>query len=583
MIDNFNMRLIVCGDDDHSTEGNLGRTKATEAARAVGGLLALPIFPEGTTGTDFNDLAVVVGLDAVRKQIEAATAPEVITTKKDTDDEWPEPQPLPDGLRPVLPFDFDLLPNPLRSWLQDICDRVQCAPDFVAVAVMVGLGSLLGRKVGIRPQARTDWTETTNQWGLIVGRPGVLKSPGIEQGLAPLKHLASQATERYEAETADHKTDAIITKLRSDAAHKAIAKALVKNPGADIATMLGDDVPEEPTLRRYIANDTSAAALGELHRQNPGGLLVYRDELVSLLRSLDRDDQAEARGFYLTGWNGNSSFTFDRIGRGLNLQIPAVCLSLLGGTQPGRLAEYVRHAVKGGSGDDGLLQRFGLMVWPDTNCAWRDVDRWPDSGAKRDAFKVFDSLDKLDPEAIGAEQDTGNNGEREGLHFLRFDEPARSLFLEWRTVLERRLRGDELHPALESHLSKYRKLIPGLALILHLAEGDTGPVTERAMLQALAWSEYLESHALRIYGSVTQPETAVAKAILKRIYKGDLQSGFAAWNIYRQGWSMLSDRNQVKDGLQLLVDYDWLREAQDTTTGGRPATTYHVNPKGGLL
>ena len=38
------MCLILCADDDASTEGNPGLTKAREAARSVGGLLAIPDF-----------------------------------------------------------------------------------------------------------------------------------------------------------------------------------------------------------------------------------------------------------------------------------------------------------------------------------------------------------------------------------------------------------------------------------------------------------------------------------------------------------------------------------------------------------
>ncbi len=36
--------LILCADDDSHTEGNPGLTKATAAARAVGGVLAIPFF-----------------------------------------------------------------------------------------------------------------------------------------------------------------------------------------------------------------------------------------------------------------------------------------------------------------------------------------------------------------------------------------------------------------------------------------------------------------------------------------------------------------------------------------------------------
>lgn len=68
------LRLILCADDDYRTEGNPGITKATAAAQAVGGWLAVPNFgdhrPEGAT--DFNDLHQAQGLDAVARCIAAA-------------------------------------------------------------------------------------------------------------------------------------------------------------------------------------------------------------------------------------------------------------------------------------------------------------------------------------------------------------------------------------------------------------------------------------------------------------------------------------------------------------------------------
>ena len=491
----------------------------------------------------------------------------------------PEPAPLPDELLPVKQFDFDLLPASLRPWAADICERIQCPGDFVAVGIVAGLGAVIGRKIGIRPQARTDWTVTANQWGLIVGRPGVLKSPALEAALAPLKRLAAMANQSFADDFADYEIATRAAKLKAEANEKEARKRLASNPDADLLALLAVPDIAVPEMKRYVANDSTPAALGELLRHNPNGLLVFRDELVSLLRGLDREDQAEGRGFYLTGWNGDSGYTFDRIGRGMNLHIEAVCLSLLGGTQPGRLAEYVKQAVRGGAADDGLIQRFGLMVWPDTGGAWKDVDRWPDTEAKRTANDLFERLDKLTQEEAGADQDMDQDGRADGIPYLRFDGAALELFIEWRTDLEHRVRSGDLHPALESHLTKYRKLIPGLALICHLADGGTGPVTETATLRALAWGEYLESHARRVYGSGTQPDTDTAKAILARIRKGDLKSGFSCRDVWRNGWARLADRDQVAAGLRLLVDYDWLFEDR-LETGGRPATVYHVNPRG---
>lgn len=490
------------------------------------------------------------------------------------EENWPAPRPLPEGLPSVAPFDFDLLPRTLRPWAEDICERVQCPPDFVGVAIMAELGSVMGRKVGVRPQEKTDWTEIPNQWALTVGRPGVLKSPAIEAALAPLKRLAAKASEIHLAATVEHERGSRLAQLRVEAGEKAARAKLAKDPTADVSAELIEAATDAPTLRRYIANDTSAASLGELLRQNPNGLLVYRDEAVSLLKSLDREDNADARGFYLTGWGGNSAYTFDRIGRGLNLHIPAVCISLLGSTQPGRIAEYLRAAVKGGAGDDGLIQRFGLLVWPDIGSEWRDVDRWPDSEARRTANEVFERVSQMDAESTGAMRD-----EFDGMPFLRFDAEGLKLFQEWRESLERKLRSGALHPALESHLAKYRKLVPGLALILHLAAGDTGSISARSTLQALAWAEYLETHARRAYASVTSPEVSAARSIIDKLRRGELARTFAARDIYRQGWAHLSERERVLDALQLLADLDWLF-VHTRQTDGRPATIFEANPRG---
>ena len=51
--------LVVASDDDWQTEGNPGLTAATEAARAIGGRLAVPDFTgydRSNKDTDFNDL-----------------------------------------------------------------------------------------------------------------------------------------------------------------------------------------------------------------------------------------------------------------------------------------------------------------------------------------------------------------------------------------------------------------------------------------------------------------------------------------------------------------------------------------------
>lgn len=80
------LALILCADDDTQTKDNPGLTAATDAARAVGGLLALPDFgidrPAGAT--DFNDMATLCGAEAVRQAIAGLVESEsTVTTETD--------------------------------------------------------------------------------------------------------------------------------------------------------------------------------------------------------------------------------------------------------------------------------------------------------------------------------------------------------------------------------------------------------------------------------------------------------------------------------------------------------------------
>ncbi len=492
---------------------------------------------------------------------------------------WREPQALPKGLAPVEDFDLRFLPTALQPWVGDISDRLQCPPDYVGVSAIVALGAIVGRRIGIKPQTKTDWLEVPNIWGGFIGRPGMLKSPAMQEALKPLHRLEAEAAKENEIAKEAYAAGLSAYKVRQQVKLALEKEALKKAKSSKIEGInfeLGDE-PKEPAATRFRTNDSSYEALGELLKDNASGILIERDELVSLLKHLDREEQVVARGFFLSGWSGTQPYSFDRIGRG-HVNLDAVCLSVLGGTQPARISEYVRRANFGGSGGDGLIQRFGALVWPDVSASWRDVDEYPNSEAREKAWQVFDLAAKLDLQAalkLGA-----SKSQFDKLPCFRFDDAAHEDFLGWRTDLETRLRTGALHAALEGHLAKHRKLVPALALINSVADGDEGAVTHKSLLRALAFAEYFESHAIRVYNSGTEGETAAAGAILNHIRAGDLSDGFTARDILRHGWAHLNDREQIELGLILLGDLDYVAAQEPIVRpqGGRPKVTYAINP-----
>lgn len=68
--------LVIIGcDDDFKTKGNPGMTAGADAARAIGAMVAWPVWMNEQTGTDFNDLHADEGLDGVRMCFEDPRPP----------------------------------------------------------------------------------------------------------------------------------------------------------------------------------------------------------------------------------------------------------------------------------------------------------------------------------------------------------------------------------------------------------------------------------------------------------------------------------------------------------------------------
>jgi putative DNA primase/helicase len=491
---------------------------------------------------------------------------------------WPEPEPLPDGLPPVPAFVAELLPESLRPWILDIAERLQCPVEYVAVAALSSLGSLIGRQCVVRPKRHDDWSVVANLWALLVGLPSAMKSPAMEEASRPLLRLEAEAAEVFAKEMQNAEARKAMTKARKAAIEAKMLKA-AKDGKGDEAVLMDEFSAaadaEEITQRRYSTSDVTIEKLGELLIENTNGLLLKCDELRGFLNSLDRDGHESARAFYLTAHDGTHGYIQDRIARGSKF-IPAVCVTILGCIQPGPLAQYLLAAIRGGAGDDGFMQRFQLGVYPDVCREWRLVDRWPNKEARDRAFDVFKRLANLSPSMMGA---TVEDGE---LPHLRFDGPAQTLFDGWFSDLMNRLRAGDEHPAIEAHLTKYTKVMPGLSLILHLADGGQGAITLASAQRAAAWCDLLEAHARRIYACVTAEKLRAAKMLLAKIRGGKLRSPFTARAIYKSGWAGLSERETVEEALATLTDHGWVR----TTTAeqpGRPLHEYHAHPLLGVL
>ncbi len=472
------------------------------------------------------------------------------------DDSWDVPQSLPGSLRKVKELNVDCLPSTVQNAVSDISERLSCPADYVAASLLVGAGAIVGNRVGILPKQHDDtWEVYPAFWGGIVGPPGSMKTPVQHETMKPLRHIEEEDNVAYGIALATY---------------QAAKKQYDKDSSAYKAGKLSSipTEPTEPTKPRLVVNDTTYQALGEILAGNPRGVLIHGDELSGLLHSLDAAGQEAARGFYLSGWGGTGNYTFDRIGRG-SIRLTHYAMSVFGGFQPDKIKQYVSMAQSGSSQNDGLLQRFQLLVWPDLTEDFVLVDRAPD----RTALAAMNSA-MLGLRTVG----DGRKANKHGSRLFRFAPDAQSTFNKWYVRNEQLLRNDHLGASEQSHFAKYRSLLPGLALLFHLLEGHEGDVCEQCFVGAFNYAHYLKSHAQRIYGAVHGIDGAGTEALAARLKKGSLPSGFTARAVYTKGWRSLSDKHMVSQAVDQLLELGWLRE-RSVDTGGRRTIEYDINPR----
>ena len=137
------------------------------------------------------------------------------------------PRPITVDLIPVPPLEDAMIPEPLREWILDIGNRAWAPVEYAAAAAIVALSGVIGCRLTVRPKRKDRWLIAPNLWGGVVGPPGVLKSPMVEEALRPLRRLAADAAEEHK----QRMTDWAAEKLVHEAKQKVAAKGLTDAAG----------------------------------------------------------------------------------------------------------------------------------------------------------------------------------------------------------------------------------------------------------------------------------------------------------------------------------------------------------------
>jgi len=555
------LRLIVCADDDANTPGNPGLTKAREATRAVGGLLAVPDFganrPEGAT--DFNDLHRHAGLEAVRACVKRATSVEpggiATATVATSATGLPEPQSLDRQAAPPEPYPLDALPGAIGAAVREYQAYGRQPLALVASSAMAVV-SLAAQ--GLADVARDEHLRGPLSLNfLIVAQSGERKTAADKALGAILREWERErvdalrddikrnraALDAWAAEQEGFKA-AIKAAVRkkpeeADKLRQRLMEHAVQKPAEIIAPRLRYEDVNPQSLPFMLATGHPSAALWS----DEGGIVtgshgMGNDSLLGFMAALNRL------------WDGGAIHHDRKQAQSVHLEGRRLTVSLM--VQPLVLREL---AQRGGglTRGSGFLARY-LVAAPLPTMGARLYQEAPQGMPCLAAFhsRIHELLDAALP--------LDDQGRLSPI-VLRLSAGAFSVWREYHDAIERELKPLGEYVTVCDFAAKSAENAARIAGCFHVFEGAQGAIPHKTMQRAATLARWYLREALRILDVLEEPQ-GWADAWLLDAWLAEAGDS-SIRDVLRLGPGPLRDKTRRNAAIEVLAELGRARIERD--------------------
>lgn len=229
---------------------------------------------------------------------------------------------------------LDIFPQKVQEIIINLSLYENFNTEFSASIVLSSVAAAIGNSCQI--QIKGNWKTSPSIYMMLIGRPGLGKTPPLSFLYQPLHEEDDRLYEKYIDEFEEYE------------------RALATSKNKDVG-----DIIKKPQLVTHIISDFTPEAMLDLHRKNLRGITVEVDEILSLFNSVKR-------------YNGKNNLIEDLLsaysGRPLKsvrkseskpIFIKQPCINVIGSVQTKLLSDIFRNEYK----SNGLLDRF-LFVYP---------------------------------------------------------------------------------------------------------------------------------------------------------------------------------------------------------------------------
>ena len=362
-------------------------------------------------------------------------------------------------------FPLDAFPERVQTIILDMVRYENFKVEYLAPAMLSAVSSALGGTYYVRVKGQ--WITNAALYIIMVGRPGLGKTPPLEAAYRPIRKHDYALFKAYESELE---------------AWKAAGES-----------------GRKPVLRRTVVSDFTPESLLLTHNSNPRSVVILVDEIMGMFNSANRYTNGQLIEQLLTAWSGGA-LDVTRVGSTVPVHIEQPCINIVGTTQTKRVHELLSKGFE----ENGLLDRI-LFVLPKS----REVPKWTDwdDGGEDRASMAAARWEQILGKVLALDYDTGEEERRP--HVLSMDKEAKEYFFSWWNRKVERINRIEDDAQVESREMKHPAQVARLALLMQVLryasdESHLQFVDLASVKAAIQLNSYFEDSYRRIRSFVAE-------------------------------------------------------------------------------
>lgn len=363
-------------------------------------------------------------------------------------------------------FPLDAFPEKVQAIILDMARYENFKVEYLAPAMLSAVSSALGGTYYVRVKGQ--WITNAALYIIMVGRPGLGKTPPLEAAFRPIRRNDNAKMEKFKA-------------------------AACQNAAKESK---GDCGMEKPVLARTLVSDFTPEALLLAHYNSPRGITILVDEIMGMFNSANRYNNGQLIEQLLTAWSGGV-LDVVRVNNPIPIHIEHPCINMIGTTQTKRMGELMKKGYE----ENGLLDRI-LFTLPKVQqlTFWTKEE---DNSTRHRSASAMEAWQNIISKVLALDYETSENGTGPNFHIIDMEEEARDEFFASHNATIRRTNAIEDDNMIESRPMKAPVHIARIALILQVLRYACGEshlqfVTIQAMHGAIRLMEYFEDSYCRI-------------------------------------------------------------------------------------